>query len=299
MSIAIPTEIDIDGSTYYQIDIKLPLRSYSIKKRYSDFEQLVDTLCHDLGINHKDFPYTLPGKRINWLNKYNVIEERKRGLTDFLNGMINDRSLQNEREFLNFLQLPKNFKFQDRPQVNNENWHELYRGVKTELFDLSNTYGSNVIKLKEQIRKSIQPSINDLITSSGVEDKTESSRRRSMISQLQSKIDEMLIQQPRQSSAGAFSRVLGGDGGAVNAKETEDTLPLNNKELLQHQVHIHQTQDQELEQLRKIIARQRQIGETINAEVEEQNAMLDRFNEEVEQTTDKIKQARRRTRRIL
>ncbi|CCG24651.1 Vam7 protein [Candida orthopsilosis Co 90-125] len=295
MPVTIPTEVEIDGSTYYQIDIKLPLRTYSIKKRYSDFEQLVDTLCHELGINHKDFPYALPGKRINWLNKYNVIEERKRGLTEFLNAMIDDRSLQNEREFINFLQLPKNFKFQDRPQVTNENWHELYRKTKTELFDLSTTYGSNLIKLKEQIRKSIQPSITDLITSSSIEDKTESQRRRDMISQLQSKIDEMLIQ-PQQSNVKAFSRVLGGGG---NVKETEETLPLNNKELLQHQVQIHQTQDQELEQLRKIIARQRQIGETISAEVEEQNAMLDQFNEEVEQTTDKIKQARRRTRKIL
>lgn len=289
MSIRIPTEIDIDGSTYYQIDIKLPLRSYSIKKRYSDFEQLVDSLCHDLGINHKDFPYTLPGKRINWLNKYNVIEERKTALAEFLNGMINDRSLQNEREFISFLQLPKNFKFQDRPQVNNENWHELYRKVKSDLLDLSKT-GLNVIKLKEQIRKTIQPSITDLITSSATEDKAESQRRRDMISQLQSKIDEMLM--PQQQST--FSRVLGGE-----TKETEDTLPLNNQELLQHQVQIHQSQDQELEELRKIIARQRQIGETISTEVEEQNAMLDKFNEEVEQTTDKIKQARRRTRKIL
>ncbi|KAG5419677.1 hypothetical protein I9W82_001557 [Candida metapsilosis] len=289
MSIRIPTEIDIDGSTYYQIDIKLPLRSYSIKKRYSDFEQLVDSLCHDLGINHKDFPYTLPGKRINWLNKYNVIEERKTALAEFLNGMINDRSLQNEREFISFLQLPKNFKFQDRPQVNNENWHELYRRVKSDLFDLSKR-GLNVIKLKEQIRKTIQPSITDLITSSATEDKAESQRRRDMISQLQSKIDEMLM--PQQQST--FSRVLGGE-----TKETEDTLPLNNQELLQHQVQIHQSQDQELEELRKIIARQRQIGETISTEVEEQNAILDKFNEEVEQTTDKIKQARRRTRKIL
>lgn len=296
MSITIPTETDIEGSTYYQIDIKLPLRSYSIKKRYSDFEQLVDTLCHELGIDHKDFPYALPGKRINWLNKYNVIEERKRGLTEFLNGMINDRSLQNEREFISFLQLPKNFKFQDRPQVNDKNWHELYRKVKTELFEVSTTYGSNIIKLKEQIRKNIQPSITDLITSSAIENKAESQRRRDLISQLQSKIDEMLIQ-PQQLNGKGFSRVLGGSGQA--AKETEDTLALNNKELLQHQVQIHQTQDQELDQLRKIIARQRQIGETISAEVEEQNAMLDKFNEEVEQTTDKIKQARRRTRKIL
>ena len=107
-----------------------------------------------------------------------------------------------------------------------------------------------------------------------------------MVSQLQESIDNLLVQKVPRSK-----RVL---GGAV--KETPETLPLNNKEL-QHQVQIHQNQDKELDQLRVLIARQKQIGELINAEVEEQNEMLDRFNEEVDYTSSKIKQARRRAKR--
>ena len=110
-----------------------------------------------------------------------------------------------------------------------------------------------------------------------------------MVSQLQESIDNLLVQEVPRSK-----RVL---GGAV--KETPETLPLNNKELLQHQVQIHQNQDKELDQLRVLIARQKQIGELINAEVEEQNEMLDRFNEEVDYTSSKIKQARRRAKKIL
>ena len=79
-----------------------------------------------------------------------------------------------------------------------------------------------------------------------------------MVSQLQESIDNLLVQKVPRSK-----RVL---GGAV--KETPETLPLNNKELLQHQVQIHQNQDKELDQLRVLIARQKQIGELINAEVE-------------------------------
>ncbi|KAI5962970.1 uncharacterized protein KGF55_002762 [Candida pseudojiufengensis] len=287
MSITIPSEVNIDGSTFYQINIKLPLRSYSLKKRYSDFETLVNQLCHNIGINSKDFPYQLPGKRINWLNKNNIIEERKIGLSQFLNQIIQDKSLQNEPEILSFLQLPKNFKFQERAKIENkDNWYETYRNLKNDLNEENN---QNIVKLKERISKYYQPFMNDLIKSSSVTDKEEQTKRRNLISQLQNKIDSLLLVKPEETKK--ISRILG--------KETEETLPLNNQELLQHQIQIHQSQDKEVEQLRILIARQKQIGVTINQEVEEQNYMLDKFNGEVEDTTDKIKQARRRARKII
>ncbi|KAI5956746.1 hypothetical protein KGF54_000363 [Candida jiufengensis] len=287
MSITIPSELNIDGSTYYQINVKLPLRSYTLKKRYSDFEGLVNNLCHNIGINTKDFPYQLPGKRINWLNKHNVIEERKKELSHFLNQIIQDKSLQNESEVLHFLQLPKSFKFQDRAKIeNNDNWYETYRNLKN---DLAGENNENILRLKERITRNYYPVMSDLINSSKVANIEESAKRTNMINQLQNKINELLLNQPKQKQN--VSRILG--------KETEETLPLNNQELLQHQIQTHQTQDKELEQLRIMIARQKQIGESINQEVEEQNYLLDKFNGEVEEATDKIKQARRRARKII
>ena len=97
-----PHDIEIGGSTYYQINIKLPLRSFTIKKRYLEFQQLVLDLSRNLGIDSRDFPYELPGKRINWLNKTSIVEERKVGLAEFLNNLIQDSTLQNEREVLSF-----------------------------------------------------------------------------------------------------------------------------------------------------------------------------------------------------
>ena len=82
-TITIPHDIEIGGSTYYQINIKLPLRSFTIKKRYLEFQQLVLDLSRSLGIDSRDFPYELPGKRINWLNKASIVEERKVGLQNF------------------------------------------------------------------------------------------------------------------------------------------------------------------------------------------------------------------------
>lgn len=295
-TITIPHDIEIGGSTYYQINIKLPLRSFTIKKRYLEFQQLVLDLSRSLGIDSRDFPYELPGKRINWLNKASIVEERKVGLAEFLNNLIQDSTLQNEREVLSFLQLPSNFRFTKDMLQNNRadldsvqnNWYDVYRKLKLDILNESSSSISEQIDIRDRISRVYQPRILDLVRAIGT-DKEEALKKKQLVSQLQESIDNLLVQKVPRSK-----RVL---GGAV--KETPETLPLNNKELLQHQVQIHQNQDKELDQLRVLIARQKQIGELINAEVEEQNEMLDRFNEEVDYTSSKIKQARRRAKKIL
>ena len=295
-TITIPHDIEIGGSTYYQINIKLPLRSFTIKKRYLEFQQLVLDLSRNLGIDSRDFPYELPGKRINWLNKTSIVEERKVGLAEFLNNLIQDSTLQNEREVLSFLQLLSNFRFTKDMLQNNRadldsvqnNWYDVYRKLKLDILNESSSSISEQIHIRDRISRVYQPRILDLVRAIGT-DKEEALKKKQLVSQLQESIDNLLVQEVPRSK-----RVL---GGAV--KETPETLPLNNKELLQHQVQIHQNQDKELDQLRVLIARQKQIGELINAEVEEQNEMLDRFNEEVDYTSSKIKQARRRAKKIL
>ena len=166
------------------------------------------------------------------------------------------------------------------------NWYDVYRKLKLDILNESSSSISEQIHIRDRISRVYQPRILDLVRAIGT-DKEEALKKKQLVSQLQESIDNLLVQKVPRSK-----RVL---GGAV--KETPETLPLNNKELLQHQVQIHQNQDKELDQLRVLIARQKQIGELINAEVEEQNEMLDRFNEEVDYTSSKIKQARRRAKR--
>ncbi|CAK9440222.1 uncharacterized protein LODBEIA_P43220 [Lodderomyces beijingensis] len=203
MSITIPTETDIDGSTFYQINIKLPLRSYSIKKRYSDFDNLVSTLCHQIGINHKDFPYALPPKKLTWLVKRSVIEERKKGLARFLNSLISDSSLRNEPEVLSFLQLPKNFKFQQKPEIRDENWHEMYRKVKNELNQESKVLDAevnvNTVRLRERVRNDYEPQIDDLQKSAEAgQDNDEKVKKLQLVVQLQNTLYQ-LQSRPRPS----------------------------------------------------------------------------------------------------
>ena len=150
------------------------------------------------------------------------------------------------------------------------NWYDVYRKLKLDILNESSSSISEQIHIRDRISRVYQPRILDLVRAIGT-DKEEALKKKQLVSQLQESIDNLLVQEVPRSK-----RVL---GGAV--KETPETLPLN-KELLQHQVQIHQNQDKELDQLRVLIARQKQIGELINAEVEEQNEMLDRFNEEVD-----------------
>lgn len=301
--ITIPSDTEIAGNIYYEINVKLPLRSFVVKKRYLDFELLVLNLCQHLGISSRDFPYDLPGKRIHWLNKANVIEERKIALAEFLNNIIVDTSLQNEKDVLSFLQLPLSFKFTKEMLTNGradlesveKNWYDVYRNLKLDIQNESASTVNEKILLHNRINRLYQPRMIELLQTIGNAGHDEVHKRKQLVGQLQEKIDELLSNDaPRPVKS---KRVLGGRPSAVT--ETAETLPLDNKELLQHQIQIHQDQDKELEQLRVMIARQRQIGELINAEVEEQNFMLDRFNDEVDHSASRIKQARNRARKIL
>lgn len=318
--ISIPNDIEIGGATYYQINIKLPLRSFIVKRRYSDFEQLITNLCNTLGINTKDFPYQLPAKRINWLNKKeSLVQERKLQLTTFLTQIIKDKSLQNEPLVLEFLQLPINFRFNndlfkdgnndltidETSVITPENWLQLYRSLRQEIQECQIPSSiQEKIKTKDKINRVYQPTITKLLDSlsSLSISNQEREKRTTLINQLQSNIDTIAnsqLQQPSQRDGLTNSkRVLGAPMVNDPPRETSQTIPLSNTELLQQQIQIHKQQDQEAEQLRYLIARQRNIGELIHNEVEEQNLLLDRFNEEVEVASEKVKQARYRARKI-
>ncbi|RLV89496.1 Vacuolar morphogenesis protein [Spathaspora sp. JA1] len=307
--ITITNEVEIDGSTYYQISIKLPLRSYVIKRRYSEFELLVTNLSNNLGINPRDFPYQLPAKRINWLNKSGVIEERKVELCKFLNDVIRDTSIQNNRDLLEFLQLPINFRFNndvfkqdlsgltaDVNSITSDSWLEIYRKLKSEIHSSYNVSTiQEKIHTRDKINRVYQPAIVKLLQclSTNKLDASEIQRRKTLITQLQDNLEEILTNDLHKTATP--KRVLGEQ---KQAGETNQTIALSNQDLLQQQKQIHQAQDQELEQLRVLISKQRQIGEIINAEVEEQNYMLDKFNDEIEVSSDKVTRARQRARNI-
>ncbi|CCF49878.1 hypothetical protein NDA11_001024 [Ustilago hordei] len=75
------------------------------------------------------------------------------------------------------------------------------------------------------------------------------------------------------------------------AEETDTTRPLNKAQLFQSQNDAMDQQDQQLNNLTAILRRQRQMGEAINQELGEQTELLGQLDSEVEITQAKLSKA--------
>ncbi|KAJ1027656.1 hypothetical protein NDA16_001995 [Ustilago loliicola] len=103
---------------------------------------------------------------------------------------------------------------------------------------------------------------------------------------------------PQASMPGALppgTRALGSAATANQprppAEETDSTRPLNNTQLFQSQTDAMDQQDQQLNNLTAILRRQRQMGEAINQELGEQTELLGQLDSEVESTQAKLSKA--------
>lgn len=70
--------------------------------------------------------------------------------------------------------------------------------------------------------------------------------------------------------------------GRVLGKETDQTRELDNEGVLQLQKQIMQDQDLNVDELRKIVARQKELGTAINEELQVQNEMLRMVDEDAD-----------------
>lgn len=95
--------------TLYNITLRLPLRTLTVQKRYSDFTHLHDTLTSQSGAPP---PASLPQK--SWFSKTisnpNLTEERRKGLETYLQtiNQIEDHRWRNTSGWRSFLNLPSN-----------------------------------------------------------------------------------------------------------------------------------------------------------------------------------------------
>ena len=87
-------------------------------------------------------------------------------------------------------------------------------------------------------------------------------------------------------------RVLGA------AKETQETVPLDNQGVLQLQQQKMQEQDEDVTVLTTTVQRMREMGVQINSEIELQNEMLGLLDQDVERVGDKVGVARKRVGKI-
>lgn len=87
-------------------------------------------------------------------------------------------------------------------------------------------------------------------------------------------------------------------GGRVLGKETSETRELDNAGVVQLQKQKMAEQDMDVEELRKIIQRQRELGTQIHEELEVQNEMLRMVDEDVDRVQGKIDVAKKRVGKI-
>ncbi|KAJ9637357.1 hypothetical protein H2199_007644 [Coniosporium tulheliwenetii] len=97
----------------------------------------------------------------------------------------------------------------------------------------------------------------------------------------------------RGGAPGGRGRVLG-----APAKETERTRELDNEGVLQLQRQIMQEQDEDVQDLTKVVRRMREMGVAINEELVLQNQMLDLLDNDVDRVQGKIDVARKRVDKI-
>jgi len=95
-----------------------------------------------------------------------------------------------------------------------------------------------------------------------------------------------------------ISRPSGGRVLGAPVPETERTRELDNDGVLQLQKQMMQDQDLDVEELAKIVRRQKEMGLAIHSELEQQNEMLARVDADAERVKSKIDVAKKRVKKI-
>ncbi|KAL6713466.1 hypothetical protein ACLMJK_008931 [Lecanora helva] len=149
VEISIPdTQISNTSKTYtiYNITLRLPLRSFNIQKRYSDFTNLHSSLTSQAGTSP---PISLPSK--SWFTRSTsspeLTEERRKGLEAYLKTIneTDDDRWRNTSAWRTFLNLPSNNASQSKTMMNGAGgaqpimdpvvWLDQHRELKSQLHD--------------------------------------------------------------------------------------------------------------------------------------------------------------------
>lgn len=326
--------------TIYNISIRLPLRSFTVQKRYSEFLALHKSLLNQASVSP---PAQLPGK--SWFSSTTSnphrLEERRKGLETYLRAIneAEDSRWRNSAAWRAFLNLPSSAFSNNSsnassnlhaavngpggvggnapPIADPTTWLDCHRDVKSYLHearlhltrrDQASTpqkqhecsahaksslvrVGSLLSALDDGLKNLGDKSAfggsklgdgelrrrKDLLTSARKEKDGLENLLNAMATK--SKLDSAMASvQDKEALVGASKprpgRVLG--------KETDQTRELDNEGVLQLQKQIMQNQDLDVDELRKIVSRQKELGVAINNELHVQNELLDMVDEDVE-----------------
>ncbi|RKF78375.1 Vacuolar morphogenesis protein 7-like protein [Golovinomyces cichoracearum] len=346
--------------TLYNITLRLPLRTYVVQKRYSEFVSLHSALT---AVTSCPPPVPLPGK--TWFsstkNSAKLTEDRRKGLEKYLRAILEgpDRQWQETSVWRNFLNLPSKGGGSDSKKnlvatmqrglqagqltADPTVWLDVHREMKTQLHDArlflgqrdgattaqaQHVAGANAKKclvkagtlisdleeglkiMNELGKKNGEYTMGtgelrrrkDLLGSASVEREALEKLALSLAIKSQSlsaasgetdnitpeKKTLLLSSIPRKSG-----RVLG-----APIAETDYTRELGNEGIVQLQKQMMENQDQDVEELAKIVRRQKEMGLAIYNELELQNEMLKKVDDGVDRVGMKINVAKKRASKI-
>ncbi|KAJ5774048.1 hypothetical protein N7457_008944 [Penicillium paradoxum] len=341
--------------TVYHITLRLPLRSFTVPKRYSDFSTFHSTLISQ---TNAPPPAPLPSK--TWFSKTisndRLREERRCGLEQYLCAIneSDDSRWRTSPAWRAFLNLPTAVASTGNGSTNTSTrlhaaitdpastnapitdptlWLDYYRDMKNHLHDarlqLSRRdqettpqkqhessaqakgslvrAGTMITTLDDglknlgrgekgseshtssglgggEIRRRKDLLINARKEKDGLEDLLHAMATKSRLDHTVASIQdkEALLNTGNVTSDGGCGRRTPARAGRVLGKETERTRELDNEGVLHLQKQMIDSQDANVDELRKIILRQRELGTQINEELEVQNDLLRLADEETD-----------------
>jgi regulator of vacuolar morphogenesis len=357
-----PAEISIPNTTVsnspkpytiYNITIRLPLRSYTVQKRYSDFTSLHESLTSQAGSAP---PVALPAK--SWFSRTvsnpELTEERRRGLEHYLRTIneSEDSRWRNTSAWRSFLNLPSSLSSltgtktgalhsilsgpagAGAPITDATVWLDCHRDVKAQLHDTrlhltSRDQASSPQKQHEAsaAAKSCLVKVGSMLNAleEGLKNIQHHSggwgshklgdgeirRRKDLIANakkekegLENLLNAIATKSKLDSAVAAMhdtQKLVGTKpktSGRVLGKETAETRELDNAGVLQLQKQKMANQDLDVEELRKVVQRQRELGIAINNELEVQNEMLRMVDEDTDRVQAKMEIAKKRIGKI-
>ncbi|TID30338.1 hypothetical protein CANINC_001040 [Pichia inconspicua] len=304
----------------YDIDIRLSFQKFKFKefkisKRFSDFIKFRKTLLN-LGYS---FVPKLPSRYTTiFKNKNTIIQERKEGLIIFSDYVLNDPELREIDEVLLFYRIPKSdineLKANNKVTEKNSEidsstkWMEIYKRVKSNIQNarirVNSTNNLNEVESLVDSGESDLNSLKEYLDHSIELSNEEIKRRNQLLNSLSTEISDIKnmikIIKPTSIESNESNNFYTKTSRRTFGKpvETDESKKLNNGDFLQIQKVEIQSQDERLQELHQIIARQKQLGITVNEELSIQNELLDGLDKHIDKSADRLNIAKSKVKKF-
>ncbi|CAG8703260.1 27458_t:CDS:2 [Dentiscutata erythropus] len=157
----------------YRVEVHAEVRTWSIWKRYSEFDELNDKFIRLFPNNPP--PFEIPAKHIfqSTLGNPVLVEERRRGLEDYLRGILfhkDDRWRETE-EWKEFLSIPTGRPLDTTTMYSSESWLDEYHQVQAltkEIRSLINRRETHIARNEVQASHNCSVQAKKSLTTLGV-----------------------------------------------------------------------------------------------------------------------------------